>query len=47
MLSADFSFFCNTFDERLSLNLVFSEELASRAEAEDVLESTRARLCQR
>jgi hypothetical protein len=37
MLSADFAFFCNTFDGRLRLNLVFSERVASRAEAEAVL----------
>lgn len=37
MLSADFSFFCNTLDDRLSINLVFSESVVSRAEAERVL----------
>ncbi|MET0340466.1 MAG: hypothetical protein ABW252_05660 [Polyangiales bacterium] len=49
MLSADLGFFCNTFDGRLRLNLVFAEEVLSReaaraalAKARDVLASARA-----
>lgn len=33
MLSADHAFFCNTFDGRLTINLVFAEEVVSRDEA--------------
>lgn len=44
MLSADFAFFCNTFDGRLTLNLVYSERLASRAKAQEVLDRVRRHL---
>jgi hypothetical protein len=37
MLSADISFFCNTLHGRLSLNLVYSEELLSRDRAQRLL----------
>ncbi len=44
MISADFAFFCNTFDGRLGVNLLFSEEVVTRAAADDVLESVHALL---
>jgi hypothetical protein len=37
MLSADLAFFCNTLHDRLSINLLFSEQVISRREAEGVL----------
>ncbi len=46
MLSADFSFFCNTFDGALTLNLLFSEELVSRKDAVQVLSRIRSQLTQ-
>lgn len=44
MLSADLSFFCNTLHGRLSINLLFSEEIVSRSEAERVLDQVKASL---
>jgi Condensation domain len=44
MLSADYSFFCNTLHGRLCLNLVFSPQRVSRGEAERVLASVRSLL---
>jgi Condensation domain len=37
MLSADYAFFCNTLHGRLTLNLVFSEQVLSRSDAERTL----------
>lgn len=44
MLSADFSFFCNTFDGSLTVNLLFSEETVSRQSAAQILAKVRAQL---
>jgi hypothetical protein len=44
MLSADFSLFCNTLHDRLTVNLIFSEEVVPRSAAEQVLARIRARL---
>jgi len=44
MLSADFALFVNTFDGRLSLNLVFAEQVVTREEAGAVLARIRASL---
>jgi hypothetical protein len=44
MLSADFAFFCNTFDRRLRINLVFLQEVVEGATARRVLDAVGARL---
>lgn len=44
MLSADFAFFCNTLDDRLTINLVFAQEVVSPDLAERVLADVRERL---
>jgi hypothetical protein len=44
MLSADFAFFCNTFEGRLRVNLVFLEEVVGVEVARRVLEALRAEL---
>jgi hypothetical protein len=42
MLSADFALFCNTFERRLRVNLVFLEEVVEPRVASQVLESLSA-----
>lgn len=46
MLSADLGFFCNTIHGRLCINLVFSEQIISRADAERVIDGVVAALSQ-
>jgi hypothetical protein len=46
MLSADLGFFCNTMHGRLCVNLVFSEKVISRSDAELVIESVVSALTQ-
>lgn len=44
MLAADFALFCNTFDGRLCINLLFAPEVTSRQIAEEVLAQLRQHL---